>query len=52
MRWLGEDEAREVIALSEALFAENGPRLQDIRLGRIEFCNFEQMHHFEPLHRL
>ncbi|MCA0848800.1 DUF1868 domain-containing protein [Salipiger thiooxidans] len=52
LRWLGEDEAREVIALSEALFAENGPRLQDIRLGRIEFCNFEHMHHFEPLHRL
>lgn len=52
LRWLGEDEAREVIALSEAPFAEHGPRLQDIRLGRIEFFNFEHMHHFEPLRGL
>ncbi|WP_010139801.1 DUF1868 domain-containing protein [Oceanicola sp. S124] len=52
LHWLSEEVAREVIALSEALFAEHGPRLQDIRLGRVELCNFEHMHHFEPLQLL
>ena len=52
LHWLEERAAREVIALSEALFAEYGPRLQDIRLGPIELCNFEHMHHFEPLRHL
>ncbi|WP_108260322.1 DUF1868 domain-containing protein [Mangrovicoccus ximenensis] len=49
LRWLGDSEAEEVTALSQALFAEHGHRLQDIRLGRVELCNFEHMHHFEPL---
>lgn len=52
LRWLSLDEARAVGDLSEALFAEHGPRLQDIHLGRVEFCTFEHMHHFEPLRYL
>lgn len=52
LHWLTDDAAREVVALSDALFAEHGPRLQDIRLGPIELCSFEHMHHFEPLRHL
>ncbi|WP_425053347.1 DUF1868 domain-containing protein [Psychromarinibacter sp. S121] len=52
LRWLTEDEARDVCALSDDVFARQGDRLQDIRLGRVEFCNFEHMHHFEPLRLL
>ncbi|WP_172326777.1 DUF1868 domain-containing protein [Mangrovicoccus sp. HB161399] len=52
LRWLSEEEAHEVAALSRDLFARHGARLQDIRLGQVELCNFEHMHHFEPLVRL
>jgi len=52
LRWLSETEAQGIEALTASIFAEHGPRLQAIDLGRVEFCNFEDMFHFEPLRHL
>ena len=48
-RWLGEAEAREVNALSDALYAEHRDDLQNVSLGVLELCRFETMYHFEPV---
>ncbi len=48
-RWLDEAEARQVIALSESLYAAHKENLQDISLGALEICSFETMYHFKPV---
>ncbi|WP_181409942.1 DUF1868 domain-containing protein [Martelella alba] len=45
-------KAEEHIAAVTALFEAAAPKLQAIRLGPVEFCTFENMHHFEPIARL
>lgn len=52
LRWLCDDEARDVIALSNALHERYGHRLERIALGQPEYCVFENMHHFEPVGRI
>ncbi len=49
LRWLTDAQAAEVVTLSDALFAEFGAPLREIRLGTPEFCRFENMHHFQPI---
>ncbi|MEM9060985.1 MAG: DUF1868 domain-containing protein [Pseudomonadota bacterium] len=52
LRWLSPAVAAAVVALSTELFEANRARLQNITLGPVELCNFESMHHFEPVARL
>ncbi len=52
VHWLTEPTARAVVAFSADLTARYAPALQDIPLGPVEFCNFDTMHHFEPLKAL
>lgn len=52
LHWLDEAEAREVVAVSDALFAQYGAPLDKIQLGAPEFCRFENMHHFQPILQL
>lgn len=52
LRWLSDAEAEAVIALCAELDAALLPALEGLALGPIEFCQFEDMHHFEPLLRL
>ncbi|MDP5219321.1 DUF1868 domain-containing protein [Ruegeria sp. 2205SS24-7] len=49
VQWLDLQSAQDVLALSDQLFAENGADLQNIQIGPVEFCRFENMLHFEPL---
>nr|WP_272212317.1 DUF1868 domain-containing protein [Marinicella sp. W31]MDC2878229.1 DUF1868 domain-containing protein [Marinicella sp. W31] len=44
--------AKDHIQQSDALFEDVRADLLDIRLGPVEFCTFETMHHFEPIKRL
>lgn len=50
LRWLSEDEAQSVVALSrkagQTLIAE----APEISLGPVEFCAFDTMHHFQTRH--
>lgn len=48
LRWFAQDEARDLLARSDAAFQEAALRLSSIALGPPEFCDFETMHHFEP----
>lgn len=50
--WLTEPTARAVVDFSADLTARYAPALQEIPLGPVEFCNFETMHHFQPLKAL
>lgn len=52
LRWLTDDQARDVITLSENIHARFADRLRDIALGPAEFCIFDNMYHFEPLRRI
>lgn len=47
--WVSEPLARDIAAFSAELTAELAARLGDITLGPVEFCEFDTMHHFEPL---
>lgn len=47
LRWLTPHEAQDVIDLSEAVFARHAQDVQTIPLGPLEFCTFENMHHFK-----
>lgn len=49
LHWLDEAQAAQVVALSDALFAEYGAPLHEIKLGAPEFCRFDNMHHFTPI---
>lgn len=52
MEWLTPETARAVIDFSADLTARHASALHEITLGPVEFCNFETMHHFEPLKQL
>lgn len=47
--WLDESAARDVVAFSEQLHAAFAGRVPEIVLGAPEFCQFENMFHFERL---
>ena len=49
---LTEPTARAVVDYSAELSARYAPELKEIPLGPVEFCNFETMHHFQPLKAL
>lgn len=52
LEWLTEPVARDLAAFSAELTDRYAESLASIPLGPVEFCNFETMHHFEPLKRL
>jgi hypothetical protein len=52
LRWLTAVEAKAVIAASDATFAAHGAALAEVPLGPVEFCCFENMHHFEIIAKL
>lgn len=52
VEWLTPATARAVVEFSAELTARHAAALADIPLGPVEFCNFETMHHFEPLKAL
>ncbi len=47
--WLSETAARELVAFSTELEHRFKSAIGIIELGPIEFCNFDSMHHFEPV---
>ena len=47
--WLSERTARELADFGSQLGARYCPAIDVITLGPIEFCQFESMHHFEPV---
>ena len=47
--WLSMPTARDLAAFSDETFAEFAPRLARIPLDPCALCNFETMHHFEPI---
>ena len=47
--WLSETTARELVAFSGELESRFKSAIGTIELGPIEFCNFDSMHHFEPV---
>lgn len=49
LRWLSPNEAQEVVDLSQTIFARHCAALRQISLGPLEFCRFENMHHFAPV---
>ncbi|TNJ44422.1 DUF1868 domain-containing protein [Phaeobacter sp. B1627] len=49
LRWLDASEASDLISFSDEVFARHRDRLSRIDLGPLELCNFETMHHFEPV---
>ncbi|MFN4153892.1 MAG: DUF1868 domain-containing protein [Paracoccaceae bacterium] len=52
VEWLTEPTARAVTDFSADLTERYHAALSEIPLGPLEFCNFETMHHFEPLKRM
>ena len=51
-RWLSDSEAESVITLSESLARHLQQDAPTIELGSLEFCNFDDMHHFDVLRKL
>jgi len=49
LEWLSDNTARELAQFSAALGKKYCEAIGIIELGPIEFCNFETMHHFEPV---
>jgi hypothetical protein len=49
LRWLEPVEAQEAVDMSQTIFAHFGTALNRVTLGPLEFCTFEDMHHFEPV---
>jgi hypothetical protein len=47
--WLSEKTARELVAFSADLESRFRSAIGIIELGPVEFCNFDSMHHFEPV---
>lgn len=52
LRWLDPAEARSVVETSTAVYNQYAEALGTLTLGPLELCEFENMHHFEPLKRL
>lgn len=51
-KWMTEEDAQAHIAASEEIAERYLNRLSRINLGAVEFCVFENMHHFEPIAHL
>ena len=47
--WLSETTAKELVAFSADIGTTFLEAVGNIDLGPIEFCNFDTMHHFEPV---
>ena len=47
--WLTPEVARDLITYSDRLFDEFRVAVPDLELGALEFCEFENMYHFERL---
>lgn len=47
--WLSEPVAQDIAAFSDDLTARLCSGIGSIALGPIEFCTFNDMHHFEPM---
>jgi hypothetical protein len=52
LRWLTEDEADTVIALSDEVFADLAAAMPGVTIGPVEFCTFDDMHAFPLVARL
>lgn len=50
--WVTEKTAQEIAAFCQELTDQYVLALEDVELGPVEFCNFDTMHHFEPVLRL
>ncbi len=49
LEWLPLESARELTDFVDILYAEFMEKVPTIELGPPEFCNFNSMHHFEPV---
>ncbi|MEO1745259.1 MAG: DUF1868 domain-containing protein [Pseudomonadota bacterium] len=49
IQWLTEETAQATVSFADSAYADFAPRLRDIPIGPCQFCNFDSMHHFEPL---
>ena len=49
LEWLSDSTARELAEFSIEAGDRLAAKIGDIDLGPVEFCNFETMHHFEPV---
>ena len=47
--WLSDATAREIAEFSSEIGGRFQGEIGHIELGPIEFCNFDSMHHFEPV---
>lgn len=47
LRWLTNDEAHRMIKAAAGVFSKLAVAVNAIKLGPIEFCTFDDMHHFE-----
>ena len=47
--WMTPNEALAHLEYADAIYARFVQRVQSLTLGPIEFCAFQDMHHFEPL---
>ena len=50
--WLSDATAREIAEFSSEIGSRYQGEIGHIELGPIEFCNFDSMHHFEPVRTL
>lgn len=49
LSWVDEASARDIVAFSDDLGADFERQVPQIDLGPCELCDFEDMHHFEPV---
>lgn len=47
--WLPLEQAKHLLATSERLFFDHFGDIGPVELGPVEFCEFRNMHHFEPV---
>lgn len=47
--WMDEQEARELVEISNCIFAAHRDELEEIELGPVEFCVMDDMHEFRPI---
>lgn len=52
LAWLSPALARDLVAFGADIFERLEPRLQAIGLGPCQLCEFDTMHHFEPVSTL
>ncbi|WP_232823004.1 DUF1868 domain-containing protein [Oceanibium sediminis] len=49
LRWVDDAMAREMVAFSDELGSAFAAEVPEIEIGPCELCDFENMHHFEPV---